>query len=265
MTLALNVPGPVAVARLAAHGASAVKIEPPGGDPLAAYSGEWYDELHRGMRVRRLDLRTDADVSALHVELETADLLVTSQRGRTLARIGLERDALRERHARLAHVAIVGDPFPDDDRPGHDVTYLARHGLLAPPRLPRTLAADLLGAARAVEAAFALLHSGTGGGHAEVSLAAAAADLAAPLRSGLTADDGVLGGGFAPYGLYRAADGWIALGALEPHFAEGVRVALGVERADHASLAAAFATRTVAEWTAWAREHDLPLEVVRGA
>src|SRR5204862_1700472 len=101
------------------------------------------------------------------------------------------------------------------------------------------------------------------GGRTTVALADAARDLAAPLERGLTAPDGILGGGFAPYGLYPAADGWIALGALEPHFAEGVRAALGVGSADGETLARTFARRTVAEWVAWAREHDLPLEAVR--
>ena len=266
MTLALNAPGPVAVARLVALGATAVKVEPKGGDPLAGYSRDWYDELHRGVRVVDLDLRTPDGLARLDAEIGNSDVLVTSQRCRTLRRIGLDSE-MRSRHRRLCHVAIVGHPRPRDDEPGHDVTYLAAQGLLTPPGLPRTLAADLLGAARAVEAVLSLLlaRASTGsGGRVEVSLATAAADLAAPMRYGLTTPGGVLGGGFAPYGLYRAADGWIALGALEAHFVEGVRSALGIPRADHEGLAAAFAKRTTAEWVAWARDHDLPLEAVAG-
>src|SRR5207245_1062313 len=240
-------PGPAAVARLVRLGATATKIEPPDGDPLRGMSAPWHEELHRGIDVRRADLRDQATLDALHADLARADLLVTSQRDRTIRRLGLAD--LGVRWPRLCHVAIVGHAPPDDDRPGHDITYLAAHGLLDPPRLPRTLAADLLGAARAVEAALALLLSreraGTGG-RTVVALADAARDLAAPLARGLTAPGGILGGGFAPYGLYRAADGWIALGALEPHFAEGVRAALGIANVDGESLAGAFAQRTVA-------------------
>lgn len=35
LTLAVNLPGPAAASRLRAMGASVVKVEPPGGDPLA--------------------------------------------------------------------------------------------------------------------------------------------------------------------------------------------------------------------------------------
>jgi len=38
VTLAVNVPGPVAAARLCELGASVTKVEPPGGDPLEAVS-----------------------------------------------------------------------------------------------------------------------------------------------------------------------------------------------------------------------------------
>ncbi|HEX7738660.1 MAG TPA: CoA transferase, partial [Marmoricola sp.] len=42
VSVAVNLPGPVVVWRLAALGASAVKIEPPAGDPLAAAARGWY-------------------------------------------------------------------------------------------------------------------------------------------------------------------------------------------------------------------------------
>ena len=46
VSIALNVPGPVAVARLVADGAQAIKIEPPWGDPLDGLCKPWYDDLH---------------------------------------------------------------------------------------------------------------------------------------------------------------------------------------------------------------------------
>jgi crotonobetainyl-CoA:carnitine CoA-transferase CaiB-like acyl-CoA transferase len=51
--MAINVPGPVAVSRLVAEGARAVKIEPPRGDPLETICKPWYDDLHRGITVER--------------------------------------------------------------------------------------------------------------------------------------------------------------------------------------------------------------------
>ena len=72
LSFALNVPGPVAVARLVAEGATAVKIEPPAGDPLAAYSRPWYDALHAGVTVVPLDLKRDAGRDALEPLLARA-------------------------------------------------------------------------------------------------------------------------------------------------------------------------------------------------
>src|SRR4051812_8596797 len=54
VSMAQNVPGPLAVARLAARGASATKIEAPSGDPLLTLSRSWYDEMHRDVDVERV-------------------------------------------------------------------------------------------------------------------------------------------------------------------------------------------------------------------
>ena len=118
VSLAVNVPGPTAAARLAALGASVTKIEPPGGDPLAAAHPCWYDELRSGQRVLTLDLKQAADQAILDELLEPADLLLTSSRPAALARLGLAWPALHARFPRLCQVAIVGYPAPDQDRAG---------------------------------------------------------------------------------------------------------------------------------------------------
>ena len=51
VTTAVNLPGPVAVARLHDLGAAVTKIEPPSGDPLAAASAAAYEELTHGQEV----------------------------------------------------------------------------------------------------------------------------------------------------------------------------------------------------------------------
>jgi len=261
-----NVPGPVAAARLRALGASVTKVEPPEGDPLASAAPAWYAALAAGCAVHRLDLRAPAGRAALDEILAAADLLLTALRPAALARLGLGAAELRARFARLAHVAIVGHPAPEEERPGHDLTYLAPHGLVAPPGLPRTLVADLLGAERAVTAALALLlvrERGGGAGAAVVVLADAARDAAAPLRAGLTAPGGVLGGASPGYGLYRARSGWVAVAALEERFRARLRAALSVPL-DRDSLERAFRARTADEWEEWARARDLPIAAVRG-
>ncbi len=50
VTLAVNVPGPVAAARLCALGAQVHKIEGPAGDTLRTVTPSWYDAWHRDRR-----------------------------------------------------------------------------------------------------------------------------------------------------------------------------------------------------------------------
>lgn len=249
-------------------GAGVVKVEPPGGDPLARACPAWYEELARGQRVVSLDLKTAEDRARLDGFLERADLLLTSSRSAALARLGLAREGLIARYPRLSQVAIVGHSGPGEDVPGHDLTYQAGPGLLSPPELPRTLLADLSGAERAVSAALALLlgrERGYGAGYARVSLAEAATAFAEPLRHGLTAPGGWLGGGLPEYNLYEAEDGWISLAALEPHFRRKLLDELGLETAGYDELARVFLTGTASYWEKWAAARDLPLAALREA
>jgi crotonobetainyl-CoA:carnitine CoA-transferase CaiB-like acyl-CoA transferase len=265
LTLAVNLPGPLAVARLRRLGAAVVKVEPPDGDRLARACPAWYRDLHEGQQVERLNLKEPADRARLEERLGMADLLVTATRPAALKRLGLDWPAVSARHPRLCGVGIVGHPPPHDDLPGHDLTYQARLGLLAPPDLPRVCVADLAGAEEAVSAALALIlarERGQGCGHAQVSLAGAAGRFAEPLRRGLTAPGGVIGGGLPEYNLYRAREGWVAVAALEPHFRDKLEQELGLVSASREQLQNAFLPRTAPEWEAWGVRHGLPIAAV---
>lgn len=265
VSLAVNLPGPVAAARLGELGAMVVKVEPPAGDPLDHARPEWYRELHQGQQVVRLNLKEPTDRRRLDDCLEPADLLLTATRPTALERLGLAWPTLHARFPRLCQIALVGY-LPPDERPGHDLTYQASLGLLDPPHLPRTVLADLAGAREAVSAALALIlarERGQGCHCAHVSLAEAARLFTAPLRHRLTVPGEVLGGGLPGYNLYRACDGWIAVAALEPHFWRRLVQELGVAAPDREQLQAVFLTRTAEQWEAWAAERDLPLAAVR--
>lgn len=269
VTLAQNVPGPAAAARLRAFGASVVKVEPPGGDPLASSNPAWYEALAAGQEVVRLDLKSETGRARLDERLGEADVLLTSSRSAALARLGLGTEELRARYPRLCYVAITGYPAPREDAPGHDLTYLADFGLLSPPEMPRTLLADLAGAERVVSATLALLldrEKGAGAGYAEVALSEAAAFFAEPLRYGITKPGAHLGGGFPGYNLYPAREGWLALAALEQHFWERLLLELGLENeATREDLEGVFLQKPAEEWERWARERDLPLATLRDA
>jgi crotonobetainyl-CoA:carnitine CoA-transferase CaiB-like acyl-CoA transferase len=268
VSIAINLPGPVAAARLASMGASVTKVEPPSGDPLTAMP-ELYAELVAGQQVETVDLKESAGQERLHALLADADVLITSHRGSARLRLGLDWDSLHAKHPRLCQVAIVGHASPEDDLPGHDLTYQAVNGMLAAPagehpRLPTVLVADLAGAERAATAAAAALvgRARTGeGSFTEVALADAAAAMALALRSGLTAPGAALNGAHPGYAIYASADGHVAVGALEPHFFQRLLGGLAVPP-EHSALAAVFVTRSNDEWVAWGREHDVPIEAV---
>jgi crotonobetainyl-CoA:carnitine CoA-transferase CaiB-like acyl-CoA transferase len=263
----VNVPALAAAARLTELGAAVTKVEPPGGDPTGAATPDLYGLLTSGQDVVRLDLKDASGRDELSGLLESADVLLTSSRPSALRRLGLGWSDLEARYPRLVQVAIVGYPEPEQERAGHDLTYLATHGLLSPPGLPLTLLADLGGAERAATAVAALLTARErdgGARYAEVALADSAKYFALPWTYGLTRPGGVLGGGLPFYGLYAARGGWVAVAALEPHFRERLVTELGVREATAAAFAACFRRRTPAEWERWAGEHDLPIAAVAG-
>jgi alpha-methylacyl-CoA racemase len=266
VSLSINTPGPVAASRLARLGAHVTKIEPPTGDPLRLFASEWYRSLAEGQNILTLDLKQESDRAELDRLLEDADLLLASFRPSALARLGLDWPTLHARHPRLCFAGIIGYPPPNEEKSGHDLTYLAETGLVTPPEMPATLFVDLAGAERCVTQALALLlHRERAGeaAHAFISLYDCAHELAAPVTSGLTAVGGVLRGGFPLYGVYQSKDGWIAIAALEPHFAQRLLSELNLVKPDHNDLAEAFRQRTAEEWESWAAERDLPIVAVR--
>jgi len=265
VTLALNVPGPVAAARLVELGTEAIKVEPPSGDPLKLAARAFYDLLSQRQTVVALDLKSKVDRRRLDQFLEKADLLLTSFRPSALKRLQLDWERLHARHPRLCVVNVIGYPPPDEELPGHDLTYQAKLGLLRPPQLPITLHADMAGAERAVNVSLALLMNFSRTGQAEcahVSLYDAMRDFARPLTAGLTAAGGSLGGGFPFYGVYKTSDGWIAVAALEPGFIQRMIEELNLTANTHAELEKIFRTRSAAEWEQWAKEKDLPIAAV---
>jgi alpha-methylacyl-CoA racemase len=276
LSLALNLPGPAALMRCRGMGATCIKLEPPAGDPMRHYAQAAYAQLHEGVDVRVADLKTAAGQAVLHELLARTDVLLTSFRPSALAKLGLGWDALHAKYPSLSQVSIVGGAGDAAEVPGHDLTYLAEHGLVPGTQLPATLFADMAGSLMASEAVVqaALLKAGGVGGAAvqgqcfEVALADAAGYLALPRRWGLTQPTGAVGGAHAGYRVYACKDGRVALAALEPHFAARLCAVAGIAPSDMAGMldpqtrdavAAFLATRTRAQLDVLAREQDLPL------
>lgn len=271
--LGTALPGPLAAARLAGLGAKVTKVEPPWGDLFEEISPQWYAQINRQKKLVRWDLKTAEGQTLLAQALSESDVLIVSNRPSALQRMGLQRDRLEELFPRLCCVAIVGEEPPRAEQSGHDLTYQAQAGLLQPPRMPRFLLADLLGAERAVQAALHLLlereRKGCGGWK-WVSLTGAAKALSPMLRFGVTAPDGILGGNNPRYGYYRASDGWLVLAAIEERLWSGfLKASESAQLRDlegpalREALQSLFARRSCQEWQDLARKHQLPLQALK--
>lgn len=266
VTVALNLPGPVAAAACAEHGAEVITVLPPAGDPMADYSLSLFEELHRGHQLRTINLREEAGRAEAHELVRQADVLITSSRPQALVRMGMDFKTTSGLHPRLCQIDIVGYPGARAAEPGHDLTYQAGHGLVGA-ELPRTLLSDMAGGQQAfTECLLALrLREATGAGvRREVALSQAAEFMAMPLRHGLTGTGGRLGGGHPWYAVYPASDGRVAVAALEPHFRDRLAQLLEIDPAGDAAavaaqLTAAFSADTAQRWHEWARWHDVPL------
>ena len=286
LSVALNLPGPAAVMRLADMGAACTKLEPlpptgsPNGsssDPMATYAPHAYSQLHAGVKVVQADLKSSAGQTKLHGLLAKTDVLLTSFRPSALRKLGMDWKSLHAQFPSLIMVSIVGAKGAAAEIPGHDLTYLAAHGLVTGLHLPATLFADMAGSALAVEAVLKSLWQRARPGRAhgkgvfqEVALEDAAAYLALPRHWGLTLPQGSVGGAHAGYAVYECIQGRVAVAALEPHFAAKLLEVAGVPPTHQPTsfmflpstreqLAAFFAGLTRQQIDKLAATHDLPL------
>ena len=272
VSLALNLPGPAALMRLAQLGARCTKVNPPAGDPMQHYTPEGYAQLHAGVKEVTLDLKDAKGQSGLHKLLVNTDILLTSFRPSALGKLGLDWKTLHKRYPGLSLIQVVGAPGPLAEIPGHDLTYQAEVGLVPGMELPASLFADMGGALMASEAALqaTLLQKTTGKGTLhEVALSTAAAWLALPRQWQMTTPKGAVGGAHAGYRIYPCKNGRVAMAALEAHFAQRLCEAAGVKLkhpvndlfkpAVHKAIEAFVAGKTRKELDALAEARDIPL------
>jgi crotonobetainyl-CoA:carnitine CoA-transferase CaiB-like acyl-CoA transferase len=292
--LSRHLPGPLAARILRDLGARVIKVEEPElGDPvrlappLRSGTSALAAQLLAGLESVALDLKKEPARQVLQRLLERADVLLETFRPGSLARFGLGPDELLRRHPRLILCSLSGwgQAGPHAGRAGHDLTYQALAGSLAPTgRMPAAPYADLLGAWTAVSAVLAALvgrrESGRGT-HIDAALFDAAghgnlvAWAAEVERSRAAGEAHGLSGGLPCYNLYRTRDGGlVALAALERKFWRRFCVAL--DRKDLLGLqydesgaamrkvAVLMGQKTRSEWTEFFARHDLPGEPVLG-
>jgi crotonobetainyl-CoA:carnitine CoA-transferase CaiB-like acyl-CoA transferase len=281
-------PGAFCSLLLADLGADVIKVEQPEVGDYARLLPEAFAALNRNKRSVALDLKDDRDRDAFLRLVERADVVLESFRPGVADRLGVGYEALRAANPRIVHCALSGwgQNGPLAGRAGHDLGYLARAGLLAlsgeadgPPLPPAGQIADLSGSFLGAIGVLAALHERDRSGEGQSVDVSLAHGAMAWLTATVAADERPrrgrlrLHGALACYAVYACADGWVALGALEPKFWEAF--CRGVGREDllphaHAApdtperqaVAEVLAARTRAEWDAFGAEHDCCLEPV---
>lgn len=295
-------PGPFCTQLLANLGADVIKIEDPAlGDymrsvpPLVGDTSYPFLMVNRGKRSVALDLRTRDGRAVLYRMAKKADVFVEQLRPHTVKALGIDYPRLRRANPDLVYCSFggYGRTGPYADLPGHDLNFAALAGILSVtsgegrrPAIPGVPVSDLASALLAAFSILASLHRRErfgGGEFVEVSIFDASVslmvlNLAHYLGTGLLPAPGetIVTGIFPSYNLYETRDGrWISIACVETKFWRRLCEVLGLEehiddqfaggdvgREIAAKIAAAFRSRTLAEWTATLDGEGLPITPV---
>jgi len=259
--LTLYLPGSFASRELQRLGARVVKIEPPGGDPLATTAPAWYRALNDDKEILSWDARTEPAPAAL----TEADVVLEGFRPGVWERLGVQlADS-----AILCSITGFGTDGPLAGQAGHDLNYLGYAGALADtaPEIPPVQIADLAAGAQgaAIEVLAALIErQRTGrGARIVISMTHGTHRLVAHRLGGDPAPR-LLTGGVACYRIYETADArHLTVAALEPRFWQRLCELIGrpelVDRAfepELPELADLFRSRPLADWLALLEHED---------
>jgi alpha-methylacyl-CoA racemase len=275
-------PGPFCGMMLADMGADVLRVDRPGSGEEGPIDPR-LDLLNRGKRSVVLDLKSPRGTDAALRLCASADLLIEGFRPGVMERLGLAPERCFEQNPRLVYGRVTGfgQEGPLAGAPGHDINYIslsgALHAIGAPdrPSIPLNLLADFGGGGMLL--AFGLLcgliesrRSGKGQ-VVDAAMIDGVSALLTPIygmmRMGFWRDErgaNLLDGASPFYNVYETADGkWISIGPLEPRFCAELLRKMGLDpeafapQLDAAQwpswkerLAAAFRTRTRAEWCA---------------
>jgi alpha-methylacyl-CoA racemase len=271
-------PGPFAAMLLADLGADVIRIDRPGGPPIAVSRPE-KDIISRGRPNVALDLKSERGVDVVLDLVERADILIEGMRPGVTERLGIGPETCLARNPRLVYGRMTGwgQDGPLSQTAGHDINYISIAGGLEgvgradqPPVFAHNLLGDYAGGSLYLVAGVlaALTHArATGEGQVvDAAITDGVAHLLSILvtmqQSGVwdgSRGTGMLGGATPYYDVYETSDGrWMSVGSLEPQFHAAMEERIGValpDRNDFAewaalrkTLAETFAERTQAEW-----------------
>ncbi|NTF43342.1 CaiB/BaiF CoA-transferase family protein [Rhizobium rhizogenes] len=238
--------GPMAALRLGDLGARVIKIERPDGGDLCRRlylsdteiggDSTLFHAINRGKESFAVNMKDESDLQELRALIARADVIIQNFRPGVIERLGLDYASVAAINPRIVYGSITGYGPDNDWRhfPGQDLLAQARSGVMwlngeaddGP--VPFGLAvADMLAGNLLVQAILAgLVRRGvTGRGvHVETSLLEAMVDFQFEVLTTHLNDGGRLPQKSAvrnahaylaaPYGVYRCADGWLALAMM---------------------------------------------------
>src|SRR5829696_8636135 len=238
--------GPACALRLADLGAQVIKVERPGAGELGrqlyisnlALDGDstLFHSINRNKRGFSANLKDPADLARVKQLIARADVLIQNFRPGVMERIGLDYAVVHALNPGLVYATVSGYGLegPWRDKPGQDLLAQSVSGLAwlngnadQPPTPFGLAVADMLAGAHLAQGILAcLVRRGiTGrGGLVEVSLLESVLDFqfevvtthlndggSLPRRSAVNNAHAYLA---APYGIYRTADGYLALSMM---------------------------------------------------
>jgi alpha-methylacyl-CoA racemase len=291
MTKALNgikildltrlLPGAICSLLLADMGADVIKIEDMGAGDYARRMPPFVDEMgaffrvsNRNKRSLSINLKEAAAQEVFHRLILDADVLIEGFRPEVTQRLKVDYPTLSAINPRLVYCSLSGwgQSGAYKERSGHDLNYVAVHGLLGGMREPQPLGgqiADVGGAYVGVMGILAALlkrERTKTGDYIDVSLSESAIpfalyQLVESHVIGMKGGQGSLTGYMAYYDVYKSSDNQaMALGAIEAKFWENFCRAIGRsdwiarhsdilnQAALKADLTSLFATKTAQEW-----------------
>lgn len=264
LDLTVALAGPFCTLLLAGLGAEVIKIESPKGGDLARNNPPYYgpDGFHfdrkepgdvsitilargRNKKSITLDLKTEAGREIFMRLAKSADIVVENMSEGAASRLGVGYDAVRAANDKIVYASIqgLGEPNPHPGLKLMDVIAQALSGVMAatgmpdgPPTRIGIPIADLIAPLYAASGIMAALiqRGRTGvGQHVQVTMVDCLATLLAVdhfdvfLQEGLSPRTGNFKHRAAPFGLYAASDGHVAIAAPKDEWAWAVFEAMG--------------------------------------
>ncbi|MBU2532401.1 MAG: CoA transferase [Alphaproteobacteria bacterium] len=300
--------GPYATLLMAKAGADVVKVEPIGGEPMrnraktSRGAGIPLAMLNSNKRAITLNLKTERGRDLLKSLVRQADVLLENFTPDVMTKLGVGWEVLREINPRLIYASGSGYGLsgPDRDAMAMDLTVQAKSGIMSvtgmpdgPPLKCGAAVVDFMSGIHLYAAVMTALYERTFTGQGrlvEVSMQEAVFPALASNLGMMYSQDGAVpprtanrhgGLSVAPYNVYAAKDGHIAINAVKEVHWQGLLKIMGREdllgedrfssnkaRVEHmaetdALIEAWSRTKTRAEIMALAEQQRLPVAPVR--